>query len=631
MRGSYLQSILAGRSVTTDDAVCPAYTDAVRADRGSRAPLLLLEKQTSRLLPESPYSGFTSVYGSDGDNYSDEYDAPKRPWRAIVLFPFIAGIVYAAILFSYIACDPSATTAAATGTSGEFEQWIHSQRQLAWNGVLANIGPAAGAMDGLVIASPSKGEPNQPDYYFTWSRDSALTVSSLLPSFLPDDYLRPWEYTTSPPHARAHNHTHPLLEGLVRSYARAQAELQVVPNPSGDLWSGGLSEPKFHVDGKPFTHPWGRPQRDGPALRALALIPYAHWLLDRGYPADRAFVVNHLYNSNALRRSGSVIKNDLEEIANMWSLPSFDIWEELDGRHLFTDAVTRRALQAGALLAKRLGDTHAAAYYGTQAERLALQLPNHFNTTAGYWAASHSVQYTTPRAGLDSASMLAVIHAGVRHTSEDVTDLAPNSPAVLSTLLAYVRSFAGLYSLNSDSSSWTDGWLVGRYAEDVYDGVGFRGGNPWYIATFTVAQVLYRAQAAFALADSVQLSPLTASFWADILDEDEDDIPIAGEWTRGSDEYDVATQRIGEVADAFLLRGLSTARRHYGSMAEQIGSSDGKNRGARDLTWSYASFLEVARARDEAKLAMAMGGDDDVDGRDLDAVSDRLFAGEDAL
>jgi hypothetical protein len=27
-------------------------------------------------------------------------------------------------------------------------------------------------------------------------------------------------------------------------------------------------------------------ESDGPALRALAMIPYAHFLLDRGWPAD---------------------------------------------------------------------------------------------------------------------------------------------------------------------------------------------------------------------------------------------------------------------------------------------------------------------------------------------------------
>jgi len=82
----------------------------------------------------------------------------------------------------------------------------------------------------------------------------------MLPTFLPDRYLKPWLY---------HDHTdglshidpdQPLLEALIRSYIKAQAAIQVTPNPSGDLWTGGLNEPKFHVDGSRFDGEWGRPQ-----------------------------------------------------------------------------------------------------------------------------------------------------------------------------------------------------------------------------------------------------------------------------------------------------------------------------------------------------------------------------------
>lgn len=39
-------------------------------------------------------------------------------------------------------------------------------RRTAFDGILANIGPPAGANDGIVIASPSKGDrPGEPDYY----------------------------------------------------------------------------------------------------------------------------------------------------------------------------------------------------------------------------------------------------------------------------------------------------------------------------------------------------------------------------------------------------------------------------------------------------------------------------------
>ncbi|CAK7235077.1 glycoside hydrolase 15 protein [Sporothrix eucalyptigena] len=44
----------------------------------------------------------------------------------------------------------------------------------------------------------------------------------------------------------------------------------------------GLGELKFNVDGTRVNGAWGRPQGDGPALWAIALIEYSNWLLDQG-------------------------------------------------------------------------------------------------------------------------------------------------------------------------------------------------------------------------------------------------------------------------------------------------------------------------------------------------------------
>jgi len=47
----------------------------------------------------------------------------------------------------------------------ELNDWIHRQEEISYDKILGNIGPAAGAKDGLVVASPSRGEPGQPDYF----------------------------------------------------------------------------------------------------------------------------------------------------------------------------------------------------------------------------------------------------------------------------------------------------------------------------------------------------------------------------------------------------------------------------------------------------------------------------------
>lgn len=48
----------------------------------------------------------------------------------------------------------------------ELTRWINAEKKVARDWMLRNIGPVAGAADGVVIASPSTGEVNgEPDYY----------------------------------------------------------------------------------------------------------------------------------------------------------------------------------------------------------------------------------------------------------------------------------------------------------------------------------------------------------------------------------------------------------------------------------------------------------------------------------
>ena len=55
-----------------------------------------------------------------------------------------------------------------------------------------------------------------------------------------------------------------------------------------------------------FTGAWGRPQRDGPALRAIAILGYAKWLVANGYPETVAEI------------AWPVIRNDLAYVAQYW-------------------------------------------------------------------------------------------------------------------------------------------------------------------------------------------------------------------------------------------------------------------------------------------------------------------------
>ena len=89
-------------------------------------------------------------------------------------------------------------------------------------------------------------------------------MKTLLHDFLPASYLTPWAYDHDSSIKTKRYHSErlkPLVEPLLRAYIASQAELQKLDTKSGNLWSGGLNEPKFMVNGDAFDGDWGRPQR----------------------------------------------------------------------------------------------------------------------------------------------------------------------------------------------------------------------------------------------------------------------------------------------------------------------------------------------------------------------------------
>ncbi|KAG8971723.1 Glucoamylase, intracellular sporulation-specific, partial [Tulasnella sp. 427] len=312
--------------------------------------------------------------------------------------------------------------------------WIDDEAALSWRKIFEQTGPAAGALEGFVIASPSTKDP---DYLYTWTRDSAIVTSAVL-----EKLLRTGDTA---------------LEASLRLYAYSQKSLQRVCNPSGCFEDGmhGLGEPKYNVDGTAFTGPWGRPQRDGPALRAITLIGFADYLLQRGTPQDVAFVNKHLYIPDM--PAESVIKADLEYVARYWKEHSFDLWEEIDGHHFFTYIASLSALSRGAALATKLNDARAAQYYSAQALQIELELRSFISLQDGV-----ILGYKEPkqfnRTGLDAAVPLGVLISGAQGSEQ----FGPASDHVLATLKAYVDSFRDEYKINQGEKKLAV--ATGRYA-----------------------------------------------------------------------------------------------------------------------------------------------------------------------
>lgn len=248
------------------------------------------------------------------------------------------------------------------------------------------------------------------------------------------------------------------LESVIQQYIAAQAKLQAVSNPSGSLSDGsGLAEPKFNVDETAFTGAWGRPQRDGPALRATTLIAYGNQLIAKG---KQSVVKSNIW---------PIVSNDLKYVAQYWNQTGFDLWEEVQGSSFFTVAAQHRALVEGSTFAKALGETCDGC--DSQAPQTLCFLQDFWNGTAVI-----SNLANNGRSGLDANSLISSIHTFDPSASCDDTTFQPCSARALSNHKLVVDSFRSIYTINSGNKAGSAA-AVGRYPEDSY-----QGGNPWYLS-----------------------------------------------------------------------------------------------------------------------------------------------------
>ena len=407
--------------------------------------------------------------------------------------------------------------------------WLASEASLSLQKVVENISPPDGR-PGAVIAAPSRHSPN---YYFHWVRDAGIVMDSVVKEYVLATDLN----------------TKRVLRRKLIEYLQFSLHIQNVPAPTG------LGEPKFHVDGSAFTGPWGRPQNDGPALRAMSFIHWAKILIEEG----EVDLVRELFYDSKLP-SKSVIKRDLEFVSHRWQEPSFDLWEEVRGDHFYTRMVQRRALVEGAELARMLNDTAAAGWYLQQAKLIETDLMNFWDESRGYFIATRNpvegLDYKHSQ--LDTAVILGLLHGSMSDGFLPFTDRR-----VQATLEKLSIAFSKTYAINQKAG--IPGVAIGRYPEDRYGGANFDGGNPWPLCTLALAEAYYRATSETLRTGGVKTR--------------------AAKWLAQGDLF-VERVRFHANAD--------------GSLSEQMDRNTGYMTSVPDLTWNYAAVLSTYWERNAA-------------------------------
>ncbi|RYZ83759.1 MAG: hypothetical protein EOP06_19340 [Proteobacteria bacterium] len=421
-----------------------------------------------------------------------------------------------------------------------------------------NISPA-NALRGVILASPSKLDPN---YYYYWIRDGALVMRSVL-------LLR--ETTQGAEHDR---HDKAMID-----YVRFSRANQIQTGPEA------MGEPRFNTDGTINTEPWGRPQNDGPALRALTLMRYARALIAEG---KKDFVDKELYSGKY--PADTVIKADLEYIGHHWRFKCIDLWEEIWGQHFFTRAVQLAALREGTAFARELGDAGAAGFYEKEANNIEAELAKHWSAQRDYYLAtvdSNAGPDHQKPTELDTAVLLGALSA-----EQTTGPLALTDGKILSTAVKIENAFAVLYSVNKDKKLGT---AIGRYTEDYY-----YGGNPWPLATAAFAELHYKVATLVKNSDSFKLEASQLGFFRQAV------AGMAGVSLAEGTDIAADANLKSQVVTALITRGdgfMNRIRSHAnkdGSLSEQFDRDSGYMRSAYDLTWSYSAFIRATLARNRA-------------------------------
>lgn len=409
-------------------------------------------------------------------------------------------------------------------------------------GFAQRITPRAGS----IIASPvlASYDPD-PDYFFHWYRDSAVVIDAL--NLLFADGSVGVEAQTHFADFIAFSLSLQQLDGRVRvedaawrapvaadfvQFLRDDADLA---RAHGDTVS---AETRVNPDGTLDISKWTRPQHDGPPLRALAVL---RWLAAHPLPAS------------VEAQATALLRDDLAFTFTHWRAPSFDIWEEEQGRHYYTLRVSGAALGAGADWLAAHAEHELAARYRGEAALILSALDD-------FWLAGDKhyrsrVLDNDRRSGkeLDIAVILSAIHvADGRHGSPSHTVADPKMQATLAQL---ERRFDADYAINHARPEHR-GPALGRYHGDVY-----YSGGAYYFSTLGAAEFCYRAA------------------------------------------------QLGLDRQAWIARGdayLETVRAYTpasGELSEQFDQHDGHQSSARHLAWSYAALISCVHARRLLRIA----------------------------
>lgn len=409
---------------------------------------------------------------------------------------------------------------------------------------------------GGIVASPDLKTPvGGGNYSYDWERDGSITMRAFM-------QINGFDLS--------------VITSNMESYIQWVLRVQNENDPFGfDV----RVEPKYNLpNGDVYTGGWGRPQTDGPGLRASTLILYANALLKNG---KSDYILSYLWTKDDNKYHGGAIKYDLDWIINHWSTTTgFDPWEDLQDLNIFWNKMhQRKALVYGAQFATAMGDTSMAQKYTQVAADIESSILTHWN--------GNLFQETTSRP--KDGAVLCAFNLGYA----DDEFLKPTDVRIAQTVSVLNDLFCSSFPINNqDTKNNVPGILYGRYDGDVY-----QNGNPWVLISANLATLFYRG-AGYINAKKSSMSQVISdseySAWQKAIN------------LQTTQSFLSSTDRDAALATSFIQAGDAVLQRIYYHvagdnfhLAEQFDKNSGYQISAKDLTWSYADVLVALNTRKE--------------------------------
>ncbi len=329
---------------------------------------------------------------------------------------------------------------------------------------------------GSIVASPVPGAYDpEPDYFFHWFRDSGVVVDALRILFEDNsldgeffahfaDFVR---FSVSLQNLDGRRLSEPPWRDAIapdfRQFVRTDADLAAA---HGDAL---LGETRVNPDGTLDISKWPRPQYDGPAMQAIALL---HWRGTARMDPELAALVDAL-----LRAYLRFTLHHAHEVG-------FDIWEEEKGLHYYTLRTSARALELGAVWFEQRGEQLDAAASRAEAAAILSTLDGFWREDLQFYKSRILESHAPSTKELDISVIFAAIHAGGNSAAHSVRD-----PRMHATLARLEALFDAEYAINRHRGAGR-GPAMGRYAGDVY-----YSGGAYYFSTLAAAEFCFRAAA----------------------------------------------------------------------------------------------------------------------------------------